>query len=336
VRELVLTAMSPHRHTSPLPAWLALVLAVLGGILMTVQARVNSELAFRIDNGFAAATISFGSGFAILCVIMLASRRARTGLRLVKEHIKAGSFPWVFTLSGAVGGGFVLSQGLVIGITGVALFTVAFIAGLAVGGLLLDLWGIGPAGRRHLSVFRVGGAALALVAVAIALVGQPTTTVSYFPLVLPAFFGVLVGWQQAANGRLALVSQSPWTATFLNFMVGTGVLLVALAIRAFSVSPSIALPTSLPSDPWLYIGGASGVIFIAIFALIVRSIGVLLMSLGSVAGQLVMALTLDVTFPAAHPLAIATVVGTILTLIAAGVAAIPRRHRASHSEHQEA
>ncbi len=322
--------MSPHRHTSPTPAWLALILAALAGALMTVQGRVNSALSIRIDNSYVAATISFGSGLLILCIIMLASRRTRTGLRLLTDHIKTGAFPWTFTLAGAVGAAYVLSQGLVIGITGVALFAIAFISGLAVGGLLLDLWGIGPAGRRPITLTRLGGAALALVAGCVALVGQPTTTVSYLPLVLPAGLGLFVAWQQAANGRVAVVAQTPWTATFLNFMVGTGVLVVAVAIRAFVVSPSPALPTSFPSEPWLYVGGASGVIFIAIFAIVVRSIGVLLMSLGSVAGQLVMAVILDVTFPSQHQLGVATIVGTVLTLAAAGIAAIPRRHKANH------
>lgn len=323
--------MSPHRHTSPLPVWLALVLAGLSGALMTAQARVNGELAIRIDNGFVAAVISFGSGFLILCLVMVLSRRARVGLGLVKEHIKAGTFPWAFTLAGAVGAGYVLSQGLVVGITGVALFTVAFIAGLTVGGLLLDLWGIGPAGRRPLTVTRVGGATLAVVAVIFALVGQPTTAVSYFPLVLPAFFGVLVAWQQAANGRLAVVARTPLTATFLNFMVGTGVLLIAAAIHAFLVGGSAGIPSSLPTEPWLYVGGLSGVIFIATTALVVRAIGVLLLSLGSIAGQLIMALTLDTVFPSEHALALATIIGTGLTLVAAVIAAIPRRHKAEHT-----
>lgn len=322
--------MSPQHHISPLPVWLALIFAALAGSLMTVQARVNSELATRIDNGFVAATISFGSGLLILCVIMVASRRSRAGLRLVKARINDGSFPWAFTLAGGIGAGYVLSQGLVIGITGVALFTVAFIAGLTVGGLLLDLWGIGPAGHRPLTIPRVTGALLAICAIIIALVGQPTTVVSYFPLVLPAFFGVLVAWQQAANGRLAMVAQTPWAATFLNFLVGTGVLFVAVAIHSVSVGPAAAFPAVLPSDPWLYIGGAAGVIFIATTALVVRVIGVLLLSLGSVAGQLITALTLDFVFPSAHHLAIATIVGTGLTLAAAVIAAIPRRHAGGH------
>jgi transporter family-2 protein len=323
--------MSPHRHTSPLPVWLALSLAAFAGGLMTVQGRVNSELTSRVDNSYLAATISFGSGFLILCVVLLASRRTRTGLRLMRQHIRAGTFPWVFTLAGGIGAGYVLSQGLVIGITGVALFTMSFIAGLTIGGLLLDLWGIGPAGHRPFTIPRTAGSLLAVGAVIIALAGQPTTAVSYFPLVLPAFFGLLVAWQQAANGRLAVVAQTPLTATFMNFMVGTGVLLIALAIRAIVVGPSLALPPSLPTEPWLYVGGLSGVIFIAITALVVRSIGVLLLGLGSVAGQLVMALIIDVAFPSLHTLAVATVVGTGLTLVAAIIAAIPRRHNAEHT-----
>jgi len=321
-------AMSPHSHTSSLPVWLALALSALAGALMTVQGRVNSELSSRINDSYVAATISFGSGLLILCVIMLLSRRSRQGLRLMMQHIKDGTFPWVFTLAGGIGAGYVLSQGLVIGITGVALFTISFIAGLTTGGLLLDLWGIGPAGRRPLTVNRIGAALLALGAVTIALIGQPATTVSYLPLLLPAGFGVLVGWQQAANGRVAVVARTPWTATFLNFMVGTGVLLLAVAIRSLVTSPPVALPTSLPSDPWLYVGGASGVIFIAIFALVVRTIGVLLMGLGSVAGQLVMAVIVDIIFPSQHILGVATIVGTLLTLAAAVVAAIPARRRA--------
>ena len=331
---LLLEVMSPHRHTSPFPVWLALALAALAGALMTVQGRVNSALAIRIDNSYVAATISFGSGFLILCVILMANRRSRQGLRLVTHHIKDGSFSWTFTLAGGIGAAYVLSQGLVIGITGVALFAIAFISGLAVGGLLLDLWGIGPAGRKPITLTRLGGAILALAAGVIALAGQPTTTVSYLPLLLPAGLGILVAWQQAANGRLAVVAQTPWTATFLNFMVGTGVLVIALAIHTFVTSPAVAF-SALPTDPWLYVGGASGVIFIAIFALVVRSIGVLLMSLGSVAGQLVMAVILDLTFPSQHVLDAATVVGTVLTLIAAGIAALPRRHKPTHTVARE-
>ncbi|MEJ1229892.1 MAG: hypothetical protein WDM88_03400 [Galbitalea sp.] len=64
-------------------------------------------------------------------------------------------------------------------------------------------------------------------------------------------------------------------------------------------------------------------LFIAGFAVAIPIIGVLLQSLGAVSGQLLMALLLDYVAPtSAATVAIATVVGTILTLVAVAVAAI--------------
>lgn len=304
-----------------------MILAVGAGALMTTQARVNGELAVVIDNGFLAAAISFGSGFLVLCIIMLFFRKGRTGYRLIVEHIRDRSLPWWFTLAGSAGAGYVLSQTLVIGVTGVALFTVSFVAGLTIGSLVLDLWGIGPAGHRPLTTNRVLGAALGLVAVVVAVSGQHMQTNGLLLLIMPVTFGVIVAWQQAANGRLTVVAQTPWTSTFINFGVGTGVLLVATAINALSDG----LPQSLPTNPWLYIGGSAGVIFIALTAVIVRSVGVLLLSLGSMAGQLSIALVFDAINPEGHPLGFSTYAGTALIFVAVIIATIPRRHKPEHA-----
>ena len=58
-----------------------------------------------------------------------------------------------------------------------------------------------------------------------------------------------------------------------------------------------------PTEPWLYVGGPIGIVFIALAAAIVRFTGVLLLGLATIAGQIVGAVLLDLVLPtaASHP-----------------------------------
>lgn len=298
-------------------------LAIFSGALMTAQARANSQLAGEISNPAVAATISFGSGWLILCVVMLLMPSARAGLSILLMSIRHRKLPWIFTFAGMVGSGYVLSQSLVIGFTGVALFTLAFVCGLIIGGLLIDLWGIGPAGRKHLTVRRILGAVLAILSIVLVVSGQPIDTNAAALLIMPAVFGVLVSWQQAANGRSAAAAKSPWPSTWINFSVGTGVLLIASAFLATSQG----IPAAYPSEPWMYFGGAFGVVFIAVTSVVVRYIGVLILGLATITGQLVTAVIFDAIAPSGHPLTAMTLWGTALIMVATVVATIPQRQK---------
>ena len=82
----------------------------------------------------------------------------------------------------------------------------------------------------------------------------------------------------------------------------------------------------MPTNPVLYLGGLIGAIFIGGAVIVVRITGVLLLGLGSVAGQLVMSLVLDVVLPTPGQVIVtSTVVGTLLTLVAVMIAALPSR-----------
>ena len=318
--------MTHHTHKPLMAAWVAIALAVFAGVLRTSQARINGAFAQEIQDAFLSGVISFGSGFVILLVIISFNKKGQQGWRQLIAAIRAGGItPW-FTLAGTAGAAYVLSQTLVVGVTGVALYTVAFVAGLSMGGLFLDVWGIGPAGKKSLSVNRVGGAVLGIAAVALSLVGHSTAASTLLPLLLPLICGVLVAWQDAANGRMTVIAGTPLTSTFLNFMVGTGVLLIATASHSFSAG----LPASLPSQPYFYLGGAIGVVFIGITAVVVREIGVLLMGLGSIAGQLLMALILDFFFPSAQVTGVMILIGASLAFVAAAWAAWPKRKPHAH------
>lgn len=301
-----------------MPVWLAIVFAIVCGAGVAVQSRINGELGRRLDDGFAAALISFGSGLVILSVALAVSPVGRRGLTRVRDALRTGELPWWYVCGGAAGAFLVLSQGLTAAVLGVALFTVAIVAGQTVSGLVLDRVGLGPGGRRALTPARVTGAAIALVAVVWAVSAQLGGSVPAWMLVLPLIAGLGIGWQQAVNGQVRVTARSALTATFINFVVGTAVLLVLMLVH----SALVGWPRPLPPDPWLYLGGAIGCVFIAGAALLVRITGVLVLGLATVAGQLIAALLLDALAPGAHPIAWSTVGGTILALVAVAVASV--------------
>lgn len=294
----------------------AVVLAAAGGAGSAVQSRVNGTLAGHVDSGFLAAVISFGTGLALLTVAMAVSRRGRAGLRRLAGALRDGTIrPWQ-CLGGAAGGFFVASQGLAVGSLGVAVFIVAFVTGQSIGSLLVDRFGLGPGGVRHVTLPRAVGPVLTVVAVAVAMADDAATPSALAFAVLPLLAGVGSAWQQGVNGRVRAASGDVLAATFVNFVVGTTALVLALGVSMlFDGVPDGALP----ANPLLYTGGLIGVAFIAISAAIVHRIGVLVLTLAMIAGQITGALVLDVVAPDTAPPGPLTYAGAALTLIAVAI-----------------
>jgi transporter family-2 protein len=314
---------SPHRHAhaeaSRLPMWLAIVFALGCGALTAVQSRINGELARAIDDAYTAAVISFGSGLVILLVALAVWRPGRRGLSALSSGLRDRTLPWWMLLGGLAGAWFVLTQGFSVGVVGVALFTVAIVAGQTLGGIVFDLIGLGPGGRRPLTVTRVAGAVLALGAITWAVWAQLERDVPPLVMLLPFLAGVGAAWQQAVNGRVRGVAASALTATVVNFAVGSAALVAAMLVHALAAG----WPETLPGDAWLYTGGAIGCIFIAGQAVLVRIVGVLVLALCGVAGQLTAALSLDLLAPTAgRAVDVATIGGTALALVAVVIASV--------------
>lgn len=307
-----------------MPIWLALSGAVLIGMMTAAQARINGELGLRLEDGFVAAAISFGSGLAILLVLSLVLPSGRRGARALAAGVRERTIPWWMLLGGVAGAVTVATQGLAVAVIGVSLFTVGVVAGQTLNGLVLDRVGYGPAGVVAVTVPRVVGGALALVAVAVSLQGGVLERVPLWMLVLPLIAGVGIAWQQATNGRLRQRVGTPLTATLVNFIAGTALLVTAALL---SVATGGA-PAGLPAEPWLYVGGAMGVFYIFLSAAIVVHTGVLLLGLGAVAGQLLTALVIDVAWPAAAgPGWVVELITVVVALASVVVAAVPWRRR---------
>jgi transporter family-2 protein len=315
------TAAPSPAPNARIPTWLAVGLAAICGALMAAQTRLNGALGLALGDGFVAAGISFGSGLVILLVCLIFVRRGRTGLVAVAGALRDGSMPWWTILGGLCGAFLVLSQGITGAVVGVALFSVALVAGQTVSGLVLDRIGFGPHGSVTTTWPRLIGAGLAVIAVLWSVSGQIGGDLPLWMLAMPLVAGFGTGWQSAVNGRVRARAQSALTATFLNFLVGTLALVAIMLGRALFVG----LPERLPAEPLLYVGGALGCIFIGVNAFLVSHTGVLILGLGTVAGQLIGSVLLDAVVPGGAGVAFTTVSGAAIALVAVSIATIKRR-----------
>jgi transporter family-2 protein len=312
---------APARTVSARRRAVAVAAAMAAGVGLAAQARLNGELGARLGDGVAASLATTTAGLLVLVVVVPALPAGRRGLGLVRTALRSGDLRWWHCCGGVGGALFVASQGISVDALGVAVFTVAVVAGSATGGLAADRWGWGPGGRHRVTVARVGGAVVAVVAVAVAVSDRIGGGGAVALVLLPLVAGVAVATQSALNGRVGAAARSPWPATLVSFAVAeltlAAVLPVGLALHGDAVR-------SLPAEPWLYAAGLIGIAVIATAARVVGQVGVLVFSLASVAGQLLGALALDALTGGPDP-TVAVWIGTAVTFAAVALAAHPRR-----------
>jgi transporter family-2 protein len=289
---------------------LALGAAVLCGALVAVQARVNAGLAESLDDALLAAVVSFVTGLVVVVAVVLARSSSRQG------WTRLAPVPWWNRLGGLGGAALVLVGAFAAPRIGVALLTVGLVAGQTTGALLVDRAGLAPGGRHALTLPRVGGAALCLIAVLVSALGKGTRDASPLLLVLVVAAGFLISGQQALNGRVRNATGDAAVATLVNFLIGTTALLLTLVVvDAFAGWHVAHWPGA--GRWWLYTGGPVGAAFVGVAAVIVRTLGVLRLGLAITAGQLLGAILLDIVVPAAaRGIAAATAIAAVLTLVA--------------------
>ena len=307
----------------------AVAVAVLCGAGMALQSRLNGGLGVELGSATAAALWSFGSGFLILVVVLAVMPSGRAGVVALVRALRSGALPWWGITGGLVGALFVFSQGLAAGLIGVALFTVSYVAGQSIGSVVIDRLGVAGMHPRHITWPRILGAVLALAAVVLASWGRiGEAGAPVWAYLLPFIAGVTVGWQQAVNGLVRHAAGSGLVATGVNFAVGAVVLGLAALVAVLVTGP----PTGELQTPIFLLGGLVGIGFVLGMAVVVRRLGVLVLGLGTIAGQLAAAVALDAAFPAAgHPLQLTTILGSAVALTAVAIAAVPAlfRRRAS-------
>jgi transporter family-2 protein len=294
------------------------------GALTAGQSRVNGELALATGNGVQAAVVSMLGSFLLASIIILAVPRLRRGLREVGVALRSRRLRWWQLLGGIAAAIFLATQALTVPLLGVAIFTVALIGGQLLNSILVDRWGLGPAGRQPVTFARVISALLALVAVVIAVAGRDTgiSNVVLVPAILAFIAGTGMAVQQALNGHVALASRDAMAASWINFTVGLTCLMVVFMGLWWG---SDVDPGALPWDRWyLFSGGIVGVLFIATAAWVVQRVGILYFALLTIVGQLVGAALVDLIAPSGTRVTPALIVGIVVAGLAVLVGALPR------------
>lgn len=300
-------------------------LGVLIGALVAIQGRANAALARDLGDAIGGAALGFILGWVIITVAVVAGPQHRRALAAIPGLVRGKQLAWWLCLGGLGGATLVASQGFAVPVLGVSLFTVALVAGQTTSSLEVDRLGLGPGGRLALTRTRVAAAVISLVAVAVA--ADPFGTslhLNAVAVLVCLFAGTLVSAQQAFNGRVAAATGSPIAAAWMNFTVG-GIMLWTLTLLRH---PDFSRTPSPLERPWLYVGGLIGATFVVTAARLVRTLGVLLLTLTSIAGQLLGAVVLDVVVPTTRgALGLHQVIGVVLTFVAValGSSAMVRR-----------
>jgi transporter family-2 protein len=265
--------------------------------MIALQARANGELSYLLDNAPQAALVSFSSGLFFITIYAIFSPKIKEGIRRLRSAVRSGEIPKIRLLAGSLGGAFVALQTSVVPLIGVALYSVASIAGQSAVSLLVDRIGLTGGGVKLISPRRIAAAFITVIAVLVSVIDKlEADNFQLFALLLALIAGALVGVQRALNGQINEHSQNSFTTSLLNFITGTSFLtlliIILIALGRVELQP-------LPIGPWwIYTGGVIGVIYIAATSLIVQHLGVLTFTLFSVGGQLIASLLLDIYSPA--------------------------------------
>jgi transporter family-2 protein len=298
------------------------LLAALSGLMIALQARANGELSHRLNNGLEAALVSFGSGLIIIAMITAFNPAIKEGIRNLRAAVANKEIAQWKLLAGALGGSFVAIQTHIVPLIGVAIYSVASIAGQTAMSLVVDRIGLTGGGKKLISKRRVAAAVLTVLAVFVSVFDRiDAKNLSLFAVVLGCIAGAVVGVQRALNGQINEHSHQSFTTSLLNFITGTS-LLVILILGGVLIGKIELVP--LPAGPWwIYTGGVIGVIYIAFTSTIVQHLGVLTFTLFSVGGQLVGSLVIDLISPTngvnVSAYLVTGIVMTYLGVIAGGV-----------------
>lgn len=294
--------------------------------LAAAQVRFNAAIVGVVHNPAEVAVINQGLQVVVTSLVIAVSLSRRQAWRRTFAGLRSGALrPWEI-LGGLLGAYFIAIQSISATLIGVAAFTVSFVTGQTAMGAFADRVGLGPAGRQRLTALRLGAIAVAVVAVVVTMwerLASNTNTEMLWLVILALSAGAASGVQMALNGRVTVFARQPLVSAWMNFTVGAcGMLVVMLIVNALGGWHISGVPVE---NLWLMLGPMCGLVYIATAAWAVPILGVLVMSLVSVAGQFLGALVLDLVVPTAGVVIDPSLfVGLGLALVAAAMGAFGR------------
>ncbi|WP_214950990.1 DMT family transporter [Arthrobacter sp. ISL-69] len=289
------------------------------GTMLAAQARINSFLAADLGDGYAAALVVFSLGFATTASFSLVHPRARAAVRRFPGQLRSGQIGWWIILSGPMGILAVLAQAATVKVIGVALFSLFFIFGQIVSSASIDHFGWSPGRRLRLTPLGLAAVILALAGVVAASLPRLATAWVATGLIFAVVFtaGLLMSGQMALNGSVTAATGRPEPAGLATYVFGIAALLAVTAAMQFAGHGTGVLVGLAEVKWWYPAAGLIGPVVVLLGAVIVRTVGALLFSMGLVAGQLAGSMLLDVAWPSAGTIfSWATPIGGLMALAA--------------------
>ena len=268
-------------------------MAFVAGIAATLQASVSGQLAHELNDGIMAALISNIGGAICTGLFLLNPEVRKKGKQLFRAVISGKFAKWQL-LGGVAGGVYISTASSTVSIIGTGLFTVVLVASQNVSGIVVDKFGFSSGTKKRITIRRLIAVLVGIAAVLLS-VSDFKGEILWIPIAAVVVAGLAVTVQFALNGRVTNASNSQ-VSTFINFpMSMIAVSMALLIMNLFGKNWS-----TWPSQWWLYSAGLLGAVVVFLAAATIRTLGVLLFGLASVAGQLITSIALDVILPNAN------------------------------------
>ena len=272
---------------------ISITLAFIAGVAATLQAGISGQLAKELNDGIMAALVS-NIGGTIFTALFLLNPNVRKQAKKLFKAVVSGNFAKWQLLGGVAGAVYISTASSTVSIIGTGLFTVVLVASQNVSGIIVDKFGFSSGSKRKITPKRALAVIFGIVAVLLS-VSEFEGKILWLPIFAVVIAGLAVTIQFALNGRVTKASNSQVSA-FINFPMSMfAVLITLIVMNLFGKNWN-----SWPDQWWLYSAGFLGAVVVFLAAATIRTLGVLLFGLASVAGQLITSIALDVILPNAN------------------------------------
>jgi bacterial/archaeal transporter family-2 protein len=258
-----------------------------------LQAGISGQLAHELNDGIMAALISNIGGALITGLFLLNPEVRKKGKKLFQDVISGKFAKWQL-LGGVAGAVYISTASSTVSIIGTGLFTVVLVASQNMSGIVADRFGLSSGSRKKITPKRSIAAVIGIAAVLLS-VTDFQGKILWIPIAAVVMAGVAVTVQFALNGRVTKAANSQVSA-FINFPMS----LITVSITLIVMNLFGKNWNTWPNQWWLYTAGFLGAVVVYLAAATIRTLGVLLFGLASVAGQLITSIALDVILPNAN------------------------------------
>jgi len=258
-----------------------------------LQAGISGQLAHELNDGIMAALIS-NIGGTLFTGLFLLNPEVRIKGKKLFQDVVSGKFAKWQLLGGVAGAIYISTASSTVSIIGTGLFTVVLVASQNMSGIVVDRFGLSSGFRKKITPKRSIAAVIGIAAVLLS-VTDFQGKILWIPIAAVVMAGVAVTVQFALNGRVTKAANSQVSA-FINFpmsMITVSITLIVMNLFGKSWN-------TWPNQWWLYTAGFLGAVVVFLAAATIRTLGVLLFGLASVAGQLITSIALDVILPNAN------------------------------------